>query len=86
MAKRRGQGEGSIYKRPDGRWSAQLSLPTGKRHTVYAKTRREVAARLAELQADPMRSASPGRISVAAYLDRWLAIARGSLRLTTLST
>jgi integrase len=86
MAKRRGQGEGSIYKRADGRWSAQVTLPTGKRHTVYARTRRECAAKLAEVQADPSRTATPGRITVATYLDRWLASCRETLRSTTLST
>ena len=51
--KKRGHGEGSIYKRADGRWSVQITLPTGGRKTVYAKTRREVAQKIAELQSDP---------------------------------
>lgn len=40
MAKKRGNNEGTIYKRNDGRWCAQVSL-SGKRITKYAKTRRE---------------------------------------------
>ena len=86
MAKRRGHGEGSIYKRPNGLWAAQVTLPTGKRHTVYARTRREVAAKLAEVQADPLNVATPGRMTVAGYLDRWLATCSSTLRPTTLST
>jgi hypothetical protein len=38
---RRGRGEGSVYQRKDGRWSASLYLENGKRKTVYGKTRKE---------------------------------------------
>jgi integrase len=40
MAKKRGNNEGTVYKRQDGRWCAQVSL-SGKRITKYAKTQRE---------------------------------------------
>jgi integrase len=40
MARRRGNNEGSIYKRKDGRWCAQVSL-SGRRITKYGKTQRE---------------------------------------------
>ena len=40
MAKKRGNNEGTVYKRKDGRWCAQVSL-SGKRITKYAKTQRE---------------------------------------------
>jgi len=39
---RRGNGEGSIYRRQDG-WGAAVSLPSGKRKYFYARTRQEVA-------------------------------------------
>ncbi len=49
MAKR-GQNEGSIYKRQDGRWVGVLSLGyvngKRKRKTFYGTTRREVQERL----------------------------------------
>ena len=50
--RRRGNGEGSIYQRPDGRWCAQAPPKydplTGKekRPTLYGKTRREVVEKL----------------------------------------
>ena len=44
--RRRGKNEGSIYRRQDGRWSAAVTLPGGKRRTIYAKTRQEVARKL----------------------------------------
>ena len=46
MAKR-GNSEGSIVRRADGRWEGKLSFPGGKRKSIYGKTRREVAVRLA---------------------------------------
>lgn len=47
---RRGKGEGSVYKRADGSWVAQLLLPDGKRRYLYGKTRATVYARLSEAQ------------------------------------
>jgi integrase len=48
---RRGHGEGSIYRRPDGRWTATIDLgwQGGKRRRkfLYGKTRVEVAQKLA---------------------------------------
>ncbi len=49
---RRGNGEGTIYKRKDGKWTAQITVDideiTGKviRKTFYGKQRREVAEKL----------------------------------------
>ncbi len=40
MAKRRGNQEGSIYKRKGGLWCVQVSLDN-RRLTQYFKTRRE---------------------------------------------
>jgi len=45
MAKR-GQGEGSIYRRKDGRWTAEISLEGGKSKFLYGKTRKEVQEKL----------------------------------------
>lgn len=77
---KRGDGEGSIHQRPDGRWCARLSLGTdtqGKRirKAVYGKTRKEVADKLAELIRQFKRSgtAIANKDSLGAYLDSWLA-------------
>ena len=52
---RRANGEGSIYRRSDGRWAAAFYVlrPDGGRvrRPVYGKSRREVAAKLADLVA-----------------------------------
>ncbi len=42
--KRRSNGEGTIFKRSDGRWTGQVTLDMGneqyKRKTVYGKTQK----------------------------------------------
>lgn len=44
---RRIRGEGSVYQRKDGRWTAAMTLDDGKKKFLYGKTQREV---LKELQ------------------------------------
>lgn len=77
---KRGDGEGTIFKRKDGRWVGRLSLgydANGKRltKTVYATTRGQVADKLAELVQQFKRSgkAIANKNSLGAYLDSWLA-------------
>ena len=41
MARKRGQNEGSIYQRKDGKWVGQVSLQ-GRRLYKYGKTKKEV--------------------------------------------
>ena len=53
MKCKRGRGEGTIYRRPNGTWCAQVSAPDGTRLTKYAQTQRECREWLAE---------TPGRI------------------------
>jgi hypothetical protein len=48
MAKRRGSGEGSIFRRKDGRWCGQFWLGykqngSPNRKMVYGKTRSEIS-------------------------------------------
>ena len=43
---RRGHGEGSIYQRKDGRWTASITMEGRKRKTFYGKTRKEVQEQL----------------------------------------
>jgi len=43
---RRGNGEGTIIRRTDGRWCAALSLEGGGRQFLYGRTRREVARKM----------------------------------------
>lgn len=71
---RRGNNEGTITKRKDGRWEAKLTLPDGHRKSFYAKTRHEVAQKLLKAQKAlsdgiPMPS---NRTTLGEYLATWL--------------
>lgn len=71
---RRGNGEGTIYKRKDGRYEGAVTLEGRKRKRVYGNTRREVQSQLAELLRAKQRGeliAEPSQ-KVGDYLARWL--------------
>jgi len=87
MAGKRGQNEGIIYKRDDGRWCAILNLgyENGKRRRqyLYGKTHAEVADALAEARHAQKQGIAPadGRRTVAAFLADWLEnTVKGSVR------
>ena len=76
---RRGRGEGTIVRRPDGRWMGQIMVGYGpdgkpKRLTVYGKTRQEVAAKLADLAAQRHKGLlpEPTETSLREWASRWL--------------
>jgi integrase len=48
---RRGRGEGSIYRRREGRWVGQHEI-NGKRRSFYGKNRRDVARKLTKATAE----------------------------------
>lgn len=49
--RRRSHGEGTVYKRKDGRWVARLILVDGTRKDFYAYTRNQALQRLADVPA-----------------------------------
>lgn len=79
---KRGDGEGSIYQRQDGRWVGSVTLPDGRRKAVYGATRQGVAAKLVPvLKAKADNAPLPSeRHTVAVFLDGWLAGARGTVK------
>jgi integrase len=83
---RRGNGEGSITKRKDGRWMARYILETStgpKRKAVYGKTRKEAFDKLTEAQAARNSGAltfDAEELTVGKYLDRWLESTRDSVK------
>lgn len=78
MSRRNNNGQGTIYRRKDGRWQGQVYLPTvsgiRKRVSFYGRTRADVHAQLVAHQA----KAQQGRLlpdrswPLADYLDYWL--------------
>ena len=89
MSKKRGNGEGSITKRKDGRWMARYTVHTAKgpkRRTVYGKTRKEAADKLARVLSDRVEGIvyDDENMTVGEYLDVWLkSSVRGSVRQST---
>lgn len=80
--RRRGNGEGSIYQRKDGRWTAAFGTGDGRRRYVYGRTRQEAAKKLAEAQRahhDGMLPAD-GRVTVSAFAKEWLEGVKTSVR------
>lgn len=91
MTKRRGRGEGAIYKKAENVWCAQLTTgydgnATRKRRYVYGKTKADVQKKLLELQTALSSGslADPKRMRVADYLKHWLEdVARPAVRAGT---
>ncbi|MGZ3626540.1 MAG: tyrosine-type recombinase/integrase [Ktedonobacteraceae bacterium] len=81
---RRGRGEGSVYQRKDGRWSASFYLENRKRKTVYGKTRKEAYEKLQQalLQHRQGLLATGPKQTVKQYLEYWLEhVHKQSIRL-----
>ncbi len=79
MAKRRGDGEGSIYETTDGRWRAEVSLgyqANGKprRKVIYGRTRLDVSEALKRTLREQQVgiNVKPERQTVSSFLDSWL--------------
>ena len=88
MSKKRGNGEGSITKRKDGRWEARYTIHTSagpKRRTLYGRTRQEVAGKLAHALSDRAQGLTfdAGSLKVSEYLDHWLPDIHGTVRQRT---
>jgi integrase len=77
--RRRGRGEGGIYQRPDGLWSANFSFGCDgrgkrKRKVIYGSSKKEVQGKLDELRATG--GDEPVKDTVEQYLARWLSIVK----------
>ncbi|MPZ51036.1 MAG: tyrosine-type recombinase/integrase [Dehalococcoidia bacterium] len=86
MARKRANGEGSVYQREsDGRWAASISLANGKRKHFLGHSSAEVSAKRAEALANLQKGIQPpkGNQSVAQYLDFWIRSVKSSVRPTT---
>jgi integrase len=79
---KRGNNEGTIMKRSDGRWHGRLTVAGGKRKHLYGRTRQEVARRMIEVRHD-LESGLPildERQTVAQFLQTWIEIAKSQIR------
>lgn len=97
MARRRGHGEGTIYRRASGGWAGALTIRIDgsgrqRRRYVYGDTQREVRSKLGELRRrlDAGLAVGTGRSgTLAQYLESWMTdtldaqVAAGTLRAST---
>jgi integrase len=85
MAKRRGNKEGTIYKRKDGRWCGQVSV-NGRRLTKYGKTQGEVRDWLREIQAQIDNGLVITPKTLREFLPAWLEAIKPFTRPRTFDT
>lgn len=79
MMRRRGAGEGTVYQRSDGRWTAQVTIGYNadgrqKRATFYGRTRKEVVAKIrtALHQQQTGTFVEPHKTTLGQWLDNWM--------------
>ena len=84
MAKKRGNSEGSIYKRPNGTWSVQATLQ-GRRLSRTFKTQRECQEWLKKTrgQIDDGMTLASTKVSLEEFLNEWLTSTKTSKALRT---
>jgi integrase len=82
---RRGRGEGSITKRPDGKWEARATIAPGKRTSVYGRTKAEAMAKLraAVNAAERGEPKVDNAVTVATLLADWMLVHRRAIREST---
>ncbi len=91
MARKRGNGEGGISRRQDGRWEARYyadTLDGRKRKTLYGKTRKEVAEKLAKAiaaQEEP-QTFVPTNITVREFFAQYEDAVRDTMKRRSLET
>jgi integrase len=89
VSKKRGNGEGSITKRKDGRWMARYTVQSAKgpkRKHIYGRTRQEVAEKLSKAVSDRVGGLvfDGDHETLEAYLRRWIdEVLRGTVKQST---
>lgn len=85
----RANGEGSVWKRKDGRWCAGAYVPVAgggvRRVYAYGRTRQDANRKLRELldRTEKHIPVAPASLTVASYLEDWLVHIRQHVRPTT---
>lgn len=83
---RRGNHEGTVLQRADGRWVAQLRLPDGGRKSWYRRTRAEAQAALFEGRKQLEKGApilANERQTLTQFLEDWLVRVKAEVRART---
>jgi integrase len=85
MSRKRGQNEGSIFRRKDGRWGGAVSLGGGKRKTVYGRTASEAREKVKDInrQLADGSYVSSDRFTVEQLAQQYLASLRATVKRST---
>ncbi len=83
--RKRGQNEGSIYQRNDGRWAGAVSLGNGKRKTVYGRTADEARQKIDDVKRDVADGTfvSSDRLTVEQLSQQYIESLRTTVRRST---
>ena len=84
MAKKRGNNEGSIFRKKNGSWRAQVSLD-GRRPSFTAKTKKECQNWIKKMigKIDDGLTFDTTQITLEEYLLGWIVSKKPSIRYTT---
>jgi integrase len=79
---KRGNGEGSMRRRKDGRYEGRYTDGAGRQRSVYSKTRKETAKKLAEAQREGRADTRPVRatMTVREFFAEYDAVARDTMK------
>ncbi len=77
--KRRGNNEGSVYQRSNGRYVGEYTDADGTRRYVSGKNKADVKAKLKEKIKAAEEGIVPENITFGAYLDQWLESTRNAV-------
>ena len=82
MAKKRGQGEGSVFKRKDGLWVAQITIETGRQKSKYFHSQKEARdwLKLTQTQIDNGLNLSTANVDFQTFLNKWYDAHKLSVR------
>jgi integrase len=71
---RRGNSEGTIYERAEGRWAAVLTIEGGKRKFIYGATEEEVREKLVRARNQQLDHIpfTDERLTLASWLNTWV--------------
>ena len=81
---KRGNGEGSIYRRKsDGKWVGSITLQSRQRKVFYGRTRAEVAEKVNNALHDQQKGIAPSvtsKATVEQYLKSWLEVEENTIK------
>ncbi len=85
MSRKRGQNEGSIFRRKDGLWVAQMTIQ-GKHVSKYSKSQSVCRdwLRKTQLQVENGLTLSGAQTSMAVFLNEWLILSETAVRPKTI--